>query len=346
MFLYCNFIVYYCTMGKHYRFISFLSDFGFKITFGDEGDTLFLRTALGALLQHEVPIAEIAFLNNEFSGLTKDARGGSNDLVCVDESGNTFIVEMQLQKYDNFIHRLKFYAFQRLNTFVKRGDYEFDDLKPIYCIGFMAHDIFPDSKEYYHIGTLQNQHGEEMDRQITHIIVEISKFDKKESEIHTNLDKLIYVMKNLEAFNNGFLEIPEFITEEWLQRAIKNLKAAQMDSEQMMHYEMMLAREAARVRSQRMEKEEAVAEAVKIVEKAKEAAVAEAEEKVRKAKEEAFAEVVEKVKKAKEEALLKASQAEKRVQETFARKLKAIGMPDTKIAELSDLSLEEVKKLK
>ncbi len=342
-------------MEKHYDFISFLSDFGFKVTFGDESDTLFLRTALAALIQRAVPVKEVTFFNNEFSGLTKDARGGSNDLVCMDESRNTFIVEMQAGKYDNFIHRSKFYAFQRFNTFVKKGDYEFDNLKPIYCIGLMAHDIFPDSKEYYHVGTLQNQHGEEMDRQITHIIVEISKFDKKESAIHTNLDKLIYVMKNLEAFNDGFLEIPEFITEEWLQKAIKKLNKAGMNSEQMMHYEMMLAREAARIRSQRMEQEEAVAEAVEEAVAKAEALKKRAEKEAKKAEKEAkraekeakrAEKEAKRAEKEKEAAILKASEAEKRAKETFARKLRAKGMSDAEIVELSGLSLHEVKKLK
>jgi len=81
---------------------------------------------------------------------------------------------------------------------VEKGKYQFEDLTSIYCIGFLAKEIFPKSKEYYHFARLKNQKGEELDDQITHIIVEISKFDKKAAEIQTDLDKLIYIMKNLE----------------------------------------------------------------------------------------------------------------------------------------------------
>jgi hypothetical protein len=38
------------------RFISILSDYGFKATFGNESDTTFLKKALQALIKSPVPI--------------------------------------------------------------------------------------------------------------------------------------------------------------------------------------------------------------------------------------------------------------------------------------------------
>jgi len=185
-------------MENEKKFISLLSDYGFKVAFADESNTLFLRRALQALIQSEIPIKKVQFLRNEFVGITEDSRGGVFDLVCEDEKQRTFIVEMQLGYYKHFIQRAKFYAFQRFNTLVEKGKYQFDNLTPIYCIGFLAKGIFPKSGEYYHFGRLMNQKGEELDQQITHIIVEINKFEKKENDIQSDLDKLIYIMKNLE----------------------------------------------------------------------------------------------------------------------------------------------------
>jgi len=73
----------------------------------------------------------------------KISRGGVFDLVCEDEKQRTFIVEMQLGYYKHFIQRAKFYAFQKFNTLVEKGEYKFDNLTPIYCIGFLAKGIFP-----------------------------------------------------------------------------------------------------------------------------------------------------------------------------------------------------------
>ena len=180
-------------MKNEQRFISLLSDYGFKVAFADESNTLFLRKALQALIQSETPIKKVRFLRNEFIGITEDARSGVFDLACEDENQRTFIVEMQLEHYKHFMQRAKFYAFQRFNTLVEKGKYKFNKLTPIYCVSFLAKNIFHHSMEYYHFARLMNQKGEELDDQITHIIVEISKFAKKETEIQSDLDKLIYL---------------------------------------------------------------------------------------------------------------------------------------------------------
>ena len=230
-------------MENEKKFISLLSDYGFKVAFADESNTLFLRRALQALIQSEIPIKSVQFLRNEFVGITEDSRGGVFDLVCEDENQRTFIVEMQLGYYKHFIQRAKFYAFQRFNTLVEKGKYQFDNLTPIYCIGFLAKGIFPKSNEYYHFGRLMNQKGEELDQQITHIIVEINKFEKKENDIQSDLDKLIYIMKNLEHIK-GVDQLPKFLTEDWIEQAMQKLDKSQMTPDQRMHYEMMLAKNA------------------------------------------------------------------------------------------------------
>ncbi len=230
-------------MENESKFISLLSDYGFKIAFADESNTLFLRRALQALIKSETPIKKVQFLRNEFVGITQESRGGLFDLVCKDEKQRTFIVEMQLGYYKHFMQRAKFYAFQKFNTLVEKGEYKFDNLTPIYCIGFLANEIFPKSKEYYHFARLTNQKGEELDDQITHIIVEINKFDKKESQIQSDLDKLIFIMKNLENIK-GADQLPKFLTEDWIKQAMDKLDKSQMTPDQRMNYEMMMAKNA------------------------------------------------------------------------------------------------------
>ena len=47
-------------------FIPIISDYGFKATFGNESNTLFLRRALQALIKSEVPIVDVKFDKNTF----------------------------------------------------------------------------------------------------------------------------------------------------------------------------------------------------------------------------------------------------------------------------------------
>ncbi len=290
------------------RFISLLSDYGFKVTFADEADTLFLRKSLAALIQSPHEIKEIEFLRNEFPGLTKESRGGVYDLSCQDENGNYFIVEMQLGHYKHFIQRAKFYAFHRLNTLVERGKYKFDSLTPIYCISFLAKDIYPKSEQYYHFATLKNQVGEELDRQIVHIIVEIGKFDKEPPKINKDLDKLIYIMKQSDTIKDS-KQLPEFAQEDWIAQALKKVDKSKMTSEQRMWFEMSMAKKGSILEMQREERERQRAEG---------RAEGKAEGKV---------------------------EGEKRKATEAARAMKKDEMPTDKIALYTGLSVEEIEQL-
>ena len=239
------------------RFISILSDYGFKVTFGNESDTRFLRRALQALIQSPVAILEIQFIQNEIQGLTRDSRSGIYDLFCTDEKGNNFIVEMQLGKYPEFIQRMKFYALYRLNTFILKGKYKFKGLPKIYCIGILAVSIFPHIADYHNVATLKNANGELIDDQTTFITVELDKFSKTLSQIQTDLDKLIYTMKTIETVT-GPTQFPPFWTEEWLEAAIKELDIRALTPENRLAYEMTLSANALAIDNEQQKIEEAL----------------------------------------------------------------------------------------
>jgi predicted transposase/invertase (TIGR01784 family) len=228
-------------------FISFLSDYGFKVTFGNETDTRFLRKALQALINLPVAIKSVTFVKNELSGITADGRGGVYDLACVDENDRHFLVEMQVSDYPQFFQRMKFYSFHKFNTMVKRGKYFFKGLEQIYCIGILAHAIFP-FEEVHNFGLVRNQHNEIMDEQIVYITYELDKFQKTLGEVETDLDKLIFTMKHLQVYTQEpQTRFPAFWTEDWLDVAIKELDTRKFTPEQYMHYVMTLAKNAAAI---------------------------------------------------------------------------------------------------
>lgn len=238
-------------------FIPLISDYGFKATFGNEDNSLFLRRALQALIQLDTPIAEVTFLPNELKRLNKDSRGGVYDLACLDENGRYFIVEMQLSEYPEFIQRMKFYSLYRFNTLVKKGDYTFENLPRIYCIGLLATTIFPDIAAYHNTAALRNQAGELMDDQTVFITVELPKFAKSAAAIVTDLDKLLYTMKTLHNAPADPIEWPQFWNEEWIKVAMQELDRRNMDPEELLQYEMTLATNAHIVRNARKQLEKA-----------------------------------------------------------------------------------------
>jgi predicted transposase/invertase (TIGR01784 family) len=238
------------------RFISILSDYGFKATFGNEADTTFLRKALQALIDSSIPIKFVEFVKNDISAITIDSRSGIYDIACIDENDNHFIVEMQLSEYPEFIQRMKFYALHRFNTLVKKGEYKFENLPKIYCIGILAKSIFSQIVDYHNIAVLRNAKNETIDDQMTFVTVELDKFGKQENEIENDLDKLIYTMKNLHTVTE-ISQFPKFWNEDWLKKAISEVDLRNMTAEQKLSYEMAISANALAVKNENKKIEDA-----------------------------------------------------------------------------------------
>jgi hypothetical protein len=120
-------------------------------------------------------------------------------------------------------------------------------LEQIYCIGILAHRIFP-FEEAHNFGSVRNQHNEIMDEQIVYITYELDKFQKTLAEVETDLDKLIFTMKHLQVYTQEpQTQFPAFWTEDWLDVAIKELDTRKFTPEQYMHYVMTLAKNAAAI---------------------------------------------------------------------------------------------------
>lgn len=238
------------------RFISILSDYGFKATFGNETDTTFLKKALQALIESPIPITNVEFVKNDKSAITTDSRGGIYDIACIDADNNHFIVEMRLSEYPEFIQRMKFYALHRFNTLVKKGKYKFENLPKIYCIDILAVDIFSQIADYHNIAILRNTKDETIDDQLTFVTVELAKFTKQLNHIQTDLDKLIYTMKTLHTVTET-TQFPQFWNEEWLEKAIREVDTRAMSPEQKLTYEMAISANVLAVKNENKKIEEA-----------------------------------------------------------------------------------------
>ena len=231
-------------------FIPIISDYGFKATFGNESNTLFLRRALQALIKSEVPIKEVTFDKNTFEGITQDGRSGIFDLACTDENDNHFIVEMQYGDAPYFVQRMKFYALHKFNAMVKRGKFDYGILSKIYCVAILANDILP-YPPFHTVANLRNEQGELIDEQMTFITVELDKFTLQEVDCQTDLQKLIYTMKTIHTHTFTHpIQFPKFWDEEWLKVAIDELDSRKMTPDEKASLEILIARNAEAVKAE------------------------------------------------------------------------------------------------
>jgi predicted transposase/invertase (TIGR01784 family) len=237
-------------------FIPIISDYGFKATFGNEANTLFLRKALQALIKSEVPIKEVTFDKNTFEGITKDGRSGIFDLSCTDENGNQFIVEMQYGDAPDFVQRMKFYALHKFNSIVRKGKFDYSTLAKIYCVGILANNINP-YENYHQVLNFRNEQGELIDEQMTFVTVELDKFTLQEADCQTDLQKLIFTMKTLHTVTQP-TQFPQFWNEEWLKIAIDELDSRKMTPDEKASLEILIARNAESVKAESRKIKEAL----------------------------------------------------------------------------------------
>ena len=214
------------------------NDYAFQVTFGNEADTTFARVAIAALIGSDTPIKKLTFDKNAFKGLSPNMRSGILDISCVDEKGRSFVVEMQVQAPGEFFQRQKFYGLYKFNKMVKRGKDSFKNLKKIYCISILGNNINP-FDSYHQVITLKNQNGEEVDNQLTYVTIELDKFKLTAEEVKTDLEKLIFTMKNVHTFlaDNP---LPKFMNEKWIRKALDEVDVRSMSDDDQFHWEKLM----------------------------------------------------------------------------------------------------------
>lgn len=213
-----------------------------------------------ALIGSAVPITAVSFEQTTFEGITTDGRSGLYDLACTDAEGSHFLVEMQVSRYPEFLQRMKFYAFTKFNTLVRRGDFHFGNMPRIYCVGILVYAIFPALPGYHQHLNLRNAEGVLLDQQLHFITIELAKFDEA-APIVTDLEKLLHLMKSLHKLRD-VQDFPLFYREQWIREAIEELDRTAMTADERMYLEMSIVREVAVLDGHRADLAEAREEAL------------------------------------------------------------------------------------
>lgn len=225
------------------KLISLLTDYGFKITFANEKNRLFVRKAIQLLIESPTEIKSVKHLPTEFEGLVEDARKGFYDTVCQTDKGTFFIIEMQVGNYKNLLERLLFYISQLYAAQATKGKKGFTKVAPVCCICIVKDAIFEDTIDFYHKSTFRSETGKVLTDKMQLILVELEKFTKLADELSTELDELLYTMKNAHTIDmSNPLQIPPFWRKEWLQDVIKELNLSTMSAQNRALYNISIAR--------------------------------------------------------------------------------------------------------
>ena len=220
---------------KHVCYVNPYTDFGFKKLFGTDVNKDLLISFLNALLQNEVVITDLNFLNTE----QLNAYGGRRavfDVYCKTANDEKIIVEMQKTEQAYFKDRSVFYASFPIQNQAKVGEDWDYQLKHVYTVGILnfVFDEDKDDDKYLHheVKLMDAKTKKVFYDKLTFIYLEMPKFNKTEDELETMFDKWLFVLKNL----TKMFDRPAMLQEKVFEKLFKQAEIARLTSEERLEY--------------------------------------------------------------------------------------------------------------
>ena len=219
------------------RYISLLTDFGFKRIFGTKPNKDLLINFLNSLFEGFQVIKDVKYLNSEHVGDVFAERKAIFDVYCENERGEKFIVEMQnaYQKY--FKDRSLFYSTFPIREQAPKGaDWNFK-LEHVYTVALLNFDLeeeaFDQDDINHDVGLLDKKTHKVFNDKLSFKYVEIAKFDKTEDELVTLYDKWLYVLKNLSRLDKR----PAALKEKVFTKLFEEAEIARFTPTELKEYE-------------------------------------------------------------------------------------------------------------
>ena len=219
------------------RYISLLTDFGFKRIFGTKPNKDLLIDFLNSLFNGEQVVKDVTFLNSEHVGDVHTDRKAIFDVYCENEKGEKFILEMQNAYQTYFKDRSLYYATFPIREQAQKGEGWNYKLKHVYIVALLNYDMsdpaFSDDTINHDIGLLDKQTHRVFNDKLTFKYVEISKFNKRIEELKTNYDKWLFVLQNLSRLDCQ----PEYLKTAVFNRLFAEAEIAKFTRAELREYE-------------------------------------------------------------------------------------------------------------
>ena len=219
------------------RYISLLTDFGFKRIFGSAPNKDLLICFLNSLFNGRQVVKDVMYLNPEHVGDVYTDRRAIFDVYCEGENGEKFIVEMQNAYQAHFKDRSLFYSTFPIREQAPKGndwDFKLNHVYTVALLNFsMNEDAFDKEKICHHVQLCDTAtHKIFYDKQ-EFICVEIAKFNKSLDELETLYDKWLYALKNLYKLTQR----PKALCDKVFDRLFEEAEIARFTPQEQREYE-------------------------------------------------------------------------------------------------------------
>ena len=182
------------------RYISLLTDFGFKRIFGTAPNKDLLINFLNCLFDGRKVIKDLKYNNSEHVGDIYTERKAIFDVYCESVEGEKFTVEMQNASQKYLKDRTIYYSTFPIREQAPKGEWDFK-LNPVYTVALVNYDMkekaFDQQEISHQVQLCDTATKQVFYNKLEFIYVEVTKFNKTENELVTLYDKWVYALKNL-----------------------------------------------------------------------------------------------------------------------------------------------------
>ena len=219
------------------RYISLLTDFGFKRIFGTAMNKDLLICFLNSLFNGRQVVKDVSYLNPEHVGDVYTDRKAIFDVYCEGENGEKFIVEMQNAYQAYFKDRSLFYSTFPIREQAPKGsdwDFKLNHVYTVALLNFnMNEDAFDKEKIRHHVQLCDTATHKIFYDKLEFIYVEIAKFNKTLGELDTLYEKWLYALKNLYKLTQR----PKELCDKVFDRLFEEAEIAKFTPQEMREYE-------------------------------------------------------------------------------------------------------------
>ena len=180
------------------KFLDPKNDFAFKRIFGSEKNKAilihFLNDMLGLATGEKVQ--DVTFLKSIQDPEAAAKKQSIVDVLCVDEKGVQYIVEMQVARCESFAKRAQYYAAKAYTSQMNNGD-TYKNLKQVIFLAITDFVMFPDKKGYKSAHVILDKDSYIRDlKDFSFTFLELPKFTKTIDELTNLEEKWMYFFKH------------------------------------------------------------------------------------------------------------------------------------------------------
>lgn len=169
------------------------NDLVFKKLFGNEENKELLIDFINKVLPNK-HVKDIEYLPTNLEPDIRIKKQSILDVLCTDENGSKYIIEMQNAKEKGFEERAVYYASKTYATQMDKGG-KYADLKEVIFIAITDFIMFPKKEDYISTHTIRDNKTNEHDlKGFSFAFLELPKFNKQGNP--QNIDQWCDLFKN------------------------------------------------------------------------------------------------------------------------------------------------------